>query len=163
MARNDRITQWCHQELDRIRWLGLADRTFNVYRTWADLRLMDGSLDPSNRRVGQRYAGDPKIANYSPRGIGLTNTLRTRLSMWSLSDSYCNANMHLPRIAQPALVIQSDADTGVFPANAEAIYDQLGSANKQLEVVHGDHYVQQPEDVRHNVADMIHGWLTQRA
>ena len=45
-ARNHRITDWCHTELDRLKALGLFDRAFNLYRTWADLRLMDGNLDP---------------------------------------------------------------------------------------------------------------------
>ena len=58
--RNHRITQWCHDELTRIREQGMFDRAFNLYRTWADLRLMDGNLDPSNRQVGVCYAGDPK-------------------------------------------------------------------------------------------------------
>ena len=51
---------------DAIREQGMFDRAFNLYRTWADLRLMDGNLDPSNRQVGVCYAGDPKTANYSP-------------------------------------------------------------------------------------------------
>ena len=84
---------------------------------------------PSIRRIvrsGRCYAGDPKTANFSPRGIGLTNTLRTWLSMWSLRDSHCRGAPHLQRITQPALVVQSTADTGVFPSDAQAIYDALG-------------------------------------
>lgn len=163
VARNHRITQWCHEELVRVSELGMSDRAFNVYRTWADLRLMDGNLDPSKRRVGWCYAGDPKTANYSPRGIGLTNTLRTWLSMWSLSDSYCGADVHLPRITLPSLVIQSDADTGVFPSDAKEIFDGLGAQDKRLEMVAGDHYLLEPMDARERVADMIADWLGGRA
>merc|ERR1712185_264347 len=112
VERNHRITRWCHDELSRIESLRMNDRAFNVYRTWADPRLTDGSIDPSQRKVGLCYAGDPKTANYSPRGIGLTNTLRTWLSMWSLTESWCQAAMPLPRITAPSLVIQSDGDTG---------------------------------------------------
>lgn len=162
VERNNRITQWCYDELERIRPRGMSDRAFNVYRTWADLRLMDGNLDPSKRQVGLCYAGDPKTANYSPRGIGLTNTLRTWLSMWSFSDSYCSADKHLPRITQPSLVIQSDADSGVFPADAQAIYDALGAQDKHLEMIAGDHYLQQPDNARDEVSDMIDGWLRER-
>ena len=87
VERNHRITRWCHDELSRIESLGMNDRAFSVYRTWADPRLMDGSINPSQRKVGLCYAGDPKTANYSPRGIGLTNTLRTWLSIWNLTES----------------------------------------------------------------------------
>ena len=161
-ARNERITRWCHAELDRLKALDMVDRAFNMYRTWADLRLMDGAIDPSRRQVGLCYAGDPKTANFSPRGIGLTNTLRTWLSMWSLSDSYCSGAPHLARITQPALVIQSDADTGVFPSDAKAIYDALGSADKRQEMIAGDHYLQTPDDARGKVADMIADWLAEQ-
>ena len=159
VARNERITAWCHSELARLKGLGMVDRAFNVYRTWADLRLMDGSIDPSDREVGRCYAGDPKTANFAPRGIGLTNTLRTWLSMWSLSDSHCSGAPHLNRITQPALVVQSLGDTGVFPSDAKAIYDALGAADKRLEMITGDHYLENPANARDDVADLIVGWL----
>lgn len=158
-ARNDRITAWCHAELNRLADLGMTDRAFNMYRTWADLRLMDGTIDPSEREVGRCYAGDPKTANFSPRGIGLNNTLRTWLSMWSMQDSHCRGAPHLNRIQEPALVIQSDADTGVFPNDARAIYDALGSSDKALQMTPGDHYLENPGDARDTVADMITDWV----
>lgn len=162
VARNERITAWCHQELGRLKALGMVDRAFNVYRTWADLRLMDGNLDPSDREVGRCYAGDPKTANFGPRGIGLTNTLRTWLSMWSLSDSHCSGTPHLNRITQPALVVQSLGDTGVFPSDAKAIYDALGAADKRLEMITGDHYLESPASARDDVADLIVAWLREQ-
>ena len=160
--RNHRLTQWCHDELARVKSLGMFDRAFTMYRTWADLRLMDGEIDPSNRQVGLCYAGDPKAANFSPRGIGLLNTLRTWLSMWSLSDSHCSGGPHLARITQPAMVIQSDADTGVFPSDAQAIFDGLASEDKVMHMMTGDHYLESPAGARDEVADMITGWLEGR-
>ncbi|MEZ5557012.1 MAG: hypothetical protein R3E86_00480 [Pseudomonadales bacterium] len=159
VARNERITAWCHSELERLAGLGMVDRAFNVYRTWADLRLMDGNLDPSERQVGRCYAGDPRTANFGPRGIGLTNTLRTWLSMWSLSDSHCSGAPHLNRITQPALVVQSTGDTGVFPSDARAIFDELGAEDKRLEMITGDHYLETPDNARDDTADLIVGWL----
>ena len=162
VARNERITAWCHDELARLEPLGVRDRAFNLYRTWADPRLMDPTLDPNRRRPEWCYAGDPKAANYSPRGIGLTNTLRTWLSMWSLSDSWCRGVPHLNRINEPALVIQSDADTGVFPSDAKLIVDSLASRDKELHMVEGDHYLQQPGTARDDVADLVADWLRDR-
>lgn len=158
VARNERITDWAIAELDRVTQLGMFDRAFNMYRTWADLRLLDGSIDPSEREVGVCYAGDPKTANFSPRGIGLTNTCRTWLSMWSLRESQCRGKPHLARIKVPALVIQSMADTGVFPGDAQAIFDAIGSAHKRLEFVTGDHYLTAPDGARDSCADLIADW-----
>ena len=161
-ARNDRITGWCHEELERVQSLGLNDRSFNMYRTWADLRLMDPNIDPSERRERWCYAGDPETANFSPRGIGLTNTLRTWLSMWSLKESFCKGAPHLARISEPALVIQSLADTGVFPADAKAIYDLLASTDKEMYMIKGDHYLQTPDTARDDVSDLIVAWLARQ-
>lgn len=161
-ARNDRITEWAIAELDQLESLGMSDRAFNLYRTWADPRLMDGNLDPSDREVGRCYAGDPKSANYSPRGIGLTNTCRTWLSMWSLAESQCRGAPHLGRIRAPSLVIQSTADTGVFPSDARAIHDALAAEDKTLEMMPGDHYLTEPDGAREEVADRIDAWLRPR-
>lgn len=158
-ARNHRITNFALRELERIAPLGLSDRAFNMFRTWADPRLMDGSIDPSDRPVGVCYRGDPKVANYSPGGIGLTNTCRTWLSMWSLRESQCRGGPHLARIDVPSLVIQSMADTGVFPCDAREIFDALGTKQKRLEFMGGDHYLTSPATARDEVADRIHGWL----
>ena len=160
-ARNDRITDWALAEIERLAQIGLFDRLFTLSRTWADLRMIDGALDPSDREVGVCYAGDPRTANYGPRGIGSSSTLRTWLSMWSLRTSQCRGAPHLARIDAPALVIQSMADTGVFPSDARAIFNALGSPNKKLEFVAGDHYLGSPADARDTVADIITDWLGQ--
>lgn len=161
-ARNHRITDWAIAELERLAKLGMQDRAFNMYRTWADPRLMDGRLDPSERQVGLCYAGDPKTANFSPRGIGLTNTCRTWLSMWSLRESQCRGAPHLGRIRVPSLVIQSMADTGVFPSDARGIHAALAAEDRTLEFMGGDHYLVEPEGVRDEAADRIAAWLAAR-
>ena len=161
-ARNHRITDWCFEELARLSQHGMSDRAFNMYRTWADLRLMDPTIDPNKRKPQWCYAGNPKAANFAPRGIGLTNTIRTWLSMWSLRESHCRGVPHLNRISEPALVIQGDADTGVFPRDAQLIHDSLASTDKQLHIIGGDHYLVEPVDARDTAADMIAAWLAER-
>lgn len=160
--RNERITDWVLGELDRVRALGAVDRTFLVHRIWGDLRFMDPALDPSARRAGTCYAGDPRRANFGPFNIGATCTLRTWLSMWSLRCSGCRGAPHLERIRVPSLVIQSDADTGVFPSDAEAIHAALGCSDRELVVVPGDHYLTEPGDARTRVADLIDDWVRAR-
>ncbi len=161
VARNDKITEWVLAELDRLETHGQSDRVFNMQRTWADLRLMDGSIDPSDRPVGVCYAGSPEKANYSPRGIGLNNTLRTWLSMWSLKHSYCRGAMHLAKISLPALVLQTSSDTGVFPSDARGIFNQLGSIDKKLKLTTGDHYLTWPDNARDIHAELVSDWLNQ--
>jgi pimeloyl-ACP methyl ester carboxylesterase len=161
-ARNDRITDWAMTELERLRAAGAYDRNFNLHRVWADLRMVDATLDPSNRPANSCYLGNPRGANYGPYSIGSTNTLRTWLSMWSLRTSHCRGEPHLRRITVPSLVVQSTADTGIFPSDTQRIYAALASADKELHMIEGDHYLVTPPDARAKVADLIADWVKRR-
>ena len=50
----------------------------------------------------------------------------------------------------------------MFPSDAKTIYELLGADDKHLEMIPGDHYLQEPRGARDDVADMIDGWLSQR-
>jgi len=161
-ARNNRITAWAKQELERVRAAGHFDRLFTVHRTWADLRFLDGTLDPSDRPTPACYLGDPRFANRGVLGIGMLNSLRSWLSMWSLSESQCNSEEHLAAISLPSLVVQPTMDTGVFPSDARAIHDGLAATDKQLVELPGDHYFRGVEGARTQVADLLGEWVTER-
>jgi hypothetical protein len=161
-ARNARITTWCHAELDRLEARGLSDRLFTMARTWADLRMIDGTLDPSDRRTPWCYAGDPTRANTGVFGIGTTSTCRSWLNMWSLTDSDCGALPHLRRLDLATLLIQPSADNGVFPSQAQQIFDAVAATDKQCETMAGDHYFLEPAGARDDVADLIAAWIAAR-
>ncbi len=162
VARNHRITAWALEEYERVSAAGCLDTAFNLYRTWADLRYLDGSLDPSDREVGVCYLGPPKAFNYSPYGIGITSTIRTWLSMWSLEYSQCRGVPHLERIKVPSLVVQSMGDAGVYPVDAHTLYGNLAAKDKTLEFISGDHYLQEPSGARAQITDLIVSWLETR-
>jgi pimeloyl-ACP methyl ester carboxylesterase len=159
IARNRRISDWALQEYERVTSAGVSDRVFVLFRAWADPRFMDPALDPSNRPAATCYAGDPRRANYGAAGLGVASTLRTWLNMWSLDHSPCRGERHLGKITVPALVLQADADTGVFPSDAAAIAVALASADKVQHTVPGDHYLLKPATAREDTADLIHDWV----
>lgn len=161
VARNQRITDWAKAELARLNAAGVPDRIFPLFRLWADLRMIDPTIDPSDRRPNSCYAGKPEIANRSP-SIGRANTLKTWLSMWSLETSRCRGADQLAKITQPSLVVQSTADTGVFPSDARKIFDSLGSADKTLEFIPGAHYFEDSTEHRLRAAALIADWVKQR-
>ena len=158
MDRNDRISQWCLAELERLPRAGAWDRVFSVHRSWADLRFLDLALDPSDRDAGC-YTPEPRMANYSGWGLAMSCTLRSWLSMWSLSHSQCRSGSHLRRITQPSLVVYATADRGCYPSDAQAVYDDLASKDKTLEAVPGHHYLEQPPGARDHLADLVANWL----
>ncbi|HWE98994.1 MAG TPA: hypothetical protein VG248_04280 [Caulobacteraceae bacterium] len=161
-ARNQRITDWAKTELARLRAGGTPDRIFPLFRCWADLRFMDPAIDASERPPGRCYAGDPRLANRGP-GIGRANTLRAWLSMWSLETSKCQGGPHLAKLDVPALVVQSLGDCGVFPSDARAIHAAIGAPDKTLELVKGAHYFEDDPVHRDAAADLIAGWIADRA
>lgn len=162
-ARNQRITDWARIELERIKSRGAHDQLFIVPRTWADLRFVDPTIDPSERPTPWCYGGDPQIANYQTFGVARVTSLRSWLAIWSLETSQCRSQQHLARLSLPSLVIQANADSGVFPSDAREIFESIAAVDKEFVEVHGDHYFQQPTEARDNLADLISSWVAKRS
>lgn len=162
VARNERITDWVEEELDRLRRAGVHDRFFSVARTWADPRMVDPALDPSRRRPNSCYLGEPGRANRSVWGIASSVTLRTWLSLWSLRHSQARSDPHLRRVTVPSLIVHADADTGVFPGDADLLHDLVGADDKQRRDIPGDHYFREPDGARAELADMVVEWIAAR-
>ncbi len=160
-ARNHAITDWAETEFKRVRAAGFSDRPFNVMRTWADPRMVDPRLEPSKRQPNLCYAGVPAKANRSEHGIAASCTLRSWLGMWSLRVAQTRAEPHLARITCPALVINAEADTGVFPSDARRIYGALASEDKANVSIDTDHYFTTP-GARSEQADTITKWIHKR-
>ncbi len=161
-ARNQRITDWTKKELARVNAAGIPDILFPLYRTWGDLRFMDPAIDRSDRICPACYRGHPAQANRTP-GIGRANTLKTWLSMWSLSESKCQGRDHLAKFTAPALVVQGTGDTGVFPSDAKKIFDFIGSKDKRLEMVKGAHYFEDSLPHREAVVDLMVDWIKSKS
>ncbi len=160
-TRNHRITAWVKEELARLTAAGYHDRPFSVARTWADPRMVDPTLEPTKREPNMCYGGVPERANKSVFGIASACTLRTWLSLWSLEDSQTRAHAHLPKITVPALVVNGNADTGVFPSDAAAIHDLIGASDKQAHELDADHYFL-TDGARDELADLVTAWVTER-
>jgi pimeloyl-ACP methyl ester carboxylesterase len=161
-ARNERITDWVLASLTALEGTRARDRLFNLYRTWADLRMIDPGIEPSDRRPNWCYLGEPVKANYGVFGIGTLSTLRSWLSMWSLRTSQCTAAPHLGRITVPSLVVNATADTGVYESDAQGLFDALASPDKQFATINADHYLLEPAGARTEAADLIAAWLSSR-
>ena len=111
-----------------------------VYRTEADLRAFDLSLDPSERDAGSLFSYRPDLTNYMEFGFARVQTPRAWLSTWSGLSSNADVVQNAPKITVPSLVIYYRGDNGIFPADARAVYDAIGAADKQLASAPGDHY-----------------------
>ena len=94
--------------------------------------------------------------------MGTVNSLRTWLSMWSLSDSQCGLDQ-LRRVNVPALVVDADADTGIFPSGTAqivaALRDRPDTPPVATHTVSADHYLLDPPGARLEAADLIAEWV----
>jgi pimeloyl-ACP methyl ester carboxylesterase len=146
-ARNRRISSWAAGQLEAIGApshfpAGLDDLTFVVHATTADLRFLDGTIDPSDREIGVSLWGPPAIANYLPAGIGRCSTLRSWLNQWSLDHTLGDSLRWLPEIECPVWVGVGTADPVVVPQLAHLMYDAATRAATRtlVEVAGGTHY-----------------------
>ncbi len=83
--------------------------------------------------------------------------------MWSLETSKCQGGAQLAKLDVPALVVQGLADTGVFPSDAMKIFDAIGTPEKSLQMITGQHYFEDSRPVRDAMADLLAGWVRARA
>jgi hypothetical protein len=111
-----------------------------VFRTEADLRAFDLSLDPSDRDAGSLFSYRPDLSNYMEFGFARVTTPRAWLSTWSGLSSNAAVELNGPRVTVPSLVLSYSGDNAIFPSDAQAAYAALGASDKQIGSAPGDHY-----------------------
>ncbi|MBP2371057.1 alpha/beta hydrolase [Pseudonocardia parietis] len=137
-------------------------RLMTTWRTDADLRAMDLSLDKSDRDYGSVYGHDPEITNYGIVGFGRLTTPDAWLSTWSAITSNATIAKTGPDMTLPTLLITYTADNCVFPSDFDSIADAIASSDKQIHAIPADHYgnpVGTGRQRRGYAADLIAHWI----
>lgn len=119
---------------------GAHQQVFSVWRTDADLRNWDLSLDPSDREYGSLWGRDPFKSNWGSVGFARLCTPESWLSTWSGLTSHAALAKTAPAIEQPALMVQYSGDAALFPSDADMIFGAIGSTAKQRAKVPGNHH-----------------------
>jgi hypothetical protein len=150
-------------KLSRTATLG---RHMIVYRTEADLRSLDLSLDPSDRDAGTLFSYRPDLTNYMEFGFARVCTPRAWLSTWSGLSSNADLLENAPKVTVPSLVVNYTGDNAIFPSDARAAFYALGSSDRHLVSVRGDHYgfaigTQERTAAPEAVAEIVE-WLRER-
>ena len=149
---------------DRIE--GAISPIMIVWRTDADLRAQDLSLDPSDRRRGTVWGLDPYTSNFGSVGFGRLCTPESWLSTWSGISSNADLERTARSISQPSLIIGYSGDNTVFPSNIAAIAGAVSSSDKATVWFKGDHHGQPIEKGdqpgRDLVGKHIAAWLKER-
>jgi pimeloyl-ACP methyl ester carboxylesterase len=165
LGRNRRISAWAESQLRAITSPshfpdGLEDLAFVVQGTTADLRFLDGTIDPSDRKVGSSLWGPPAVADYLPAGIGRCTTLRSWLNQWSIDHTMGDALRWLPEITVPLMVMIGTADPVVVPEMARQMYDAAEQSRRELVMVPGaTHYFEGQTDLLADALDQLVDWI----
>jgi hypothetical protein len=134
-----------------------------VWRTDADLRCLDLSLDPSDRPAGSVWGTDMLASNFGAMGFGRLCTPESWLSTWSGLSSHAALENTAPAVDVPTLLVEYTGDQTTFPATIREIYGWIGTSDKRHLRVRGDHHgralTPDEEPGRHAAAREITGWL----
>jgi hypothetical protein len=149
---------------DRAR--GAYQSIMTIWRTDADLRSWDLSLDSSERSYGSLWGTDPFTSNYGSVGFARLCTPESWLSTWSGLSSNASLERCAPAIEQPTLMVSYSGDQTLFPSDADAIFEAIGTSNKMRLAFRGNHHGQPLESGeragREEAGVAISGWLSER-
>lgn len=138
-----------------------------LWRTDADLRAWDTSIDPSDRVVGSLWGADPFVSNMGSVSFARLITPESWLSTWSGLTSRASFDQFGNELTVPTLMLEYTGDQAAFPADMDAIFQSLGSTTKSRFKVRGNHHGQalaEGEDSGQVVVGRhLQQWLRERA
>ncbi len=158
LARRDRIDAWALARLRALRAIkgGPRDQAFIVYRTCADPRQLDLSLDPNDRPLGSIW-GDSRTVNYAANAVGRYTTLTAYLSQWS-ALSQADGPDNLARTSVPVLLIEHSADSSVVPS-INTLWAEAAGARCERHLLNGaNHYLSGQPKLMQEAADRVATW-----
>lgn len=137
-----------------------------VWRTDADLRCFDLSLEPTSRAYGSLWGSNPFVSNYGSIGFGRICTADSWLSTWSGLSSNAEMLKTAASIHLPTLVVRFDGDNSVFPSETQAAVDVIPAADKTYEVLPGNHHGRpvrdEDPDGQKLAGELMTSWIRKR-
>jgi len=118
----------------------LAPKVITVFRTDADPRTVDLSIDPSERPYGSLFGKRPDLIDYGQVGFGRLTTPEAWLSTWSGLSSNADFVRCAPGVTVPTLFVELTGDQAAFPADSRRMVAALGAADLTAVAVRGLHF-----------------------
>lgn len=137
-----------------------------VWRTDADLRCFDLSMDPSDRKYGSLWGADPFASNYGSVGFARLCSPESWLSTWSGISSNALLAKTTSSIEQPSLLIEYTGDQACFPSIIRDIFEGIRASDKAHQRVRGDHHGRAlgPDEKagRYAAGRILQSWLQEK-
>jgi len=162
-ARYERIDQWVGERLHRLRGEpdNPRDEVFVVYRTHADPRSLDLSLDANDRAVGSVWgagAAGARAVNYAASQMGRITSLTAWLSQWS-PRSRADGPANLTRTSVPTLLCTYTADSSTFPSTRAAWMAAGAGRLRNVDIHGGNHYLAGQPQLVDETSEVIADWI----
>jgi hypothetical protein len=164
-ARLAKIEHWVDQRLRMLRSQAAPgsarDEAFLIYRTHADPRCLDLSLDPNDRELGSVWgkgAAGARAVNYAASQMGRITSLTAFLSQWS-SRSRADGPSNLAKTSVPVLLCTYTADQSTFPSTRDAWMKAAPGRIRNVDIGGGDHYLAGRPDLVAQTADEMAAWM----
>jgi hypothetical protein len=138
--RRDARRRWATTRDVADRRRSIATDFLRVYRTDADPRCVDLSIDPSDRSYGSLWGTRPDWINYGAVGFGRVVSPEAWLSTWSGLSSRAEIEATGGRMTLPSLLVSYTGDACVFPSDDELIASSLATNRLDRATVAADHY-----------------------
>jgi len=167
-AQRDRMrrrTAWARETLETLRKRGgkELERGFITHRTMAELRFLDGNIDPNDRPIGSCFLGHPETVNSGPIGLARFSTLRAWLSQWSVDDTNAHGEKCATSVTVPFLAIENSGDDAVPQPHTGRIFRAAASADKTMRVIKGaSHYYAGQPELLLEALETCFGWMESR-
>ena len=160
-----KIEGWVEQRLRLLRGQALPgsarDEAFLIYRTHADPRCLDLSLDANDRQAGSVWgngAAGARAVNYAASQMGRITSLTAFLSQWS-SRSRADGPSNLGKTSVPVLLCTYTADQSTFPSTKQAWMSAAGTRLRNVDIAGGNHYLAGQPELVTQVADEMADWM----
>lgn len=144
----------------------LAPRVITSYRTDADPRYVDLSIDPNDRHYGSLFGRRPDLINYGLVGFGRLTTPDAWLSTWSANTTNADFTRCAAGVHVPTLFIDFSGDQAACPGDSTRMFDAIAAADKSRFTVRGQHFGQPIEEGEPTgyaaAAEHITAWLADR-
>jgi len=164
-ARYERVDRWVGERLRLLRAQAAPgsarDEVFVVYRTHADPRFLDLSIDPNDRAVGSVWgegAAGARAVNYAASQMGRVTSLTAWLSQWSPA-SRADGPANLARTSVPVLLCTYTADQSTFPSTRDAWCRAAAGRIRNVDIAGGNHYLAGQPQLVEQVADAMAEWI----
>lgn len=111
-----------------------------VYRTMANPKYTDLSLDPSRRGYGSLFSERPDLMNFQFTGFGRLVTPAAWLSTWSGLSSNADFCRNIAQTQVPVFMANALRDKEIHPEDAKLMWSAVASPDRTFIEEDAEHY-----------------------